>query len=354
MQLPVNGQGHKCKCQQDVPELDIQGVAIWSEQPTISGKLAESFERIEGTPAYRTRPGADWLEQIRASVMTLSPLELGSVRGAVISADGRFDPWQASPIDTLLDRIETPWFPGVLNSGGLKPHMQPIARTSDGSIFAFEALARAEVGGELKNGGQLVDAARAHHALFQFDQIGRTTAIRSCGPKLIGDEKLFVNFIPMVIYDPTICLRTCWQAADEAGVPLSKLVFEVIESEQFPDMEHLRRILTTYREKGAGVALDDLGTGYTALSYIDELHPDYIKLAKDLIPLEPRREDLSMVRGIVEHAKRAGITVLAEGIETEAQLQAARDLGIDLVQGWLIGRPAAEPVRTGLQQRRAA
>ncbi len=354
MQLPVSGQGHKCKCQQDVPELSTHGVAVWSEQSVISGKLAEDFLPLEGTPAFRTPPGEGWLEKLKSCVTALSPLERGSVRGSVIDAEGRFDPWQASPIDTLLARIETPWFPQVLNSGGLTPHMQPIARTGDGSIYAFEALARAEVCGELKNGGQLVDAARAHHALFQFDQVGRTTAIRSCGPKLVGDEKLFVNFIPMVIYDPNICLRTCWQAAQESGVPLSSLVFEVVESEQFPDMAHLKRILTTYREKGAGVALDDLGTGYTALSYIDELQPDYIKLAKDLIPTDPRREDLSMVRGIVEHAKRAGITVLAEGIETEAQLQAARDLGIDLAQGWLIGRPAAEPVRNGLSRKRAA
>jgi EAL domain-containing protein (putative c-di-GMP-specific phosphodiesterase class I) len=223
-----------------------------------------------------------------------------------------------------------------------------------GSTFGFEALARAEVDGQLKNGGDLVDAARAHSALFQFDQIARTHAIRSCGPKLQGDEKLFVNFLPMVIYDPKICLRTCREAATEAGVDLSSLVFEVVESEEFPDINHLKTILEHYQENGAGVALDDLGTGQTALSYIEELSPDYIKLAKGLVPEKPRFSDLHLVRGIVEHAKRRGITVLLEGVETEDQLSAAQDLGIDLIQGWLTGRPAAEPVRQQPQQTRRA
>lgn len=88
MQLPVSGQGHKCKCQQDVPELSMHGVAVWSEQPVISGKLAEDFSPLEGTPAFRTPPGEGWLEKLKSCVMALSPLERGSVRGSLIALKG--------------------------------------------------------------------------------------------------------------------------------------------------------------------------------------------------------------------------------------------------------------------------
>jgi EAL domain-containing protein (putative c-di-GMP-specific phosphodiesterase class I) len=298
--------------------------------------------------------GTDWPERLESIVDDLSPIERTSIRGAYLDGSGNCDPWKAVNADSLLIQARSAWLPGVLNERRLVSHLQPIVRASDRSTFGYEALARAEVGGQLKSGGDLVDAARAHNALFQFDQIARTHAIRSCGPKLQGDEKLFVNFLPMVIYDPKICLRTCWEAAQAAGIALSNLVFEVVESEAFPDIAHLKRILEYYQEQGAGVALDDLGTGHTALSYIDELSPDYIKLAKGLIPDQPHRGDLHLVRGIVDHARQRDITVLLEGVETEAQLSAAQDLGIDLIQGWLTGRPAAEPVRQQPQQTRRA
>jgi len=310
----------------------------------------------DSAPGVFRIDGANWPERLEAILNGLSPIERTSIRGAYLDGAGKCDPWKAVDADSLLIQARSAWLPGVLNERRLVAHLQPIVRASDRSTFGFESLARAEVDGQLKNGGDLVDAARAHRALFQFDQIARTHAIRSCGPKLQGDEKLFVNFLPMVIYDPKICLRTCWEAAQEVGVALSSLVFEVVESEAFPDIAHLKHILEHYQENGAGVALDDLGTGHTALSYIEELSPNYIKLAKGLIPEKPRFGDLHLVRGIVEHAKRRNVTVLLEGVETEDQLHAANDLGIDLIQGWLTGRPAAEPVRTQAQrqQRKAA
>lgn len=346
--------GHACKCRQPVPETHAQGVAIMSDSVVVSGKLTGLLEPLPNTPAFRTPGGEGWLESLKQALSRFSPLERQSMRGSPINASGVFDPWAAVPIDLLIQRLETPWFPAMMNKKGLLPYMQPIARIADGSIFAYEALARAQVEGRLVSGGEIVDAARAHGAMFQFDQVSRTTAIRTCGPKLLGDEKLFINFIPMVIYDPELCLQSCWKAAQESGTSLTRLVFEVVESEQFPDIEHLKRILKTYQDRGAEVALDDLGTGHTALSYIDELSPDYIKLAKGLIPEAPKADDLKLVRGLVEHAKSRGITVLVEGVETEAQLKAAADLGIDLAQGWLIGKPAADPVRNTCQVRLAA
>ncbi len=341
---------HNCACHLPVVDLPSRGIALWSESLTVAAKLSAILPMQDSAPGVFRIDGASWAERLESILNDLSPIERTSMRGAYFDGSGKCDPWKAVNADSLLIQARSAWFPGVLNERRLFSHLQPIVRASDRSAYGFEALARAEVDGQLKNGGDLVDAARAHRALFQFDQIARSHAIRSCGPKLHGDEKLFVNFLPMVIYDPKICLRTCWEAAQDAGIALSSLVFEVVESEAFPEVGHLKRILEHYQEQGAGVALDDLGTGHTALSYIEELSPNYIKLAKGLIPENPRFSDLHLVRGIVEHAKRRNVTVLLEGVETEDQFEAAKDLGIDLVQGWLTGRPAAEPVRTQPQQ----
>ena len=233
MSFPALSQVHSCKCRQPVATIEATGVAIISDSEIVTGKLLGRFERLADTPAIRTPPTDTWLADLKTVLATFSPIERQAMRASPIDAAGQFNPWNAIAIDTLIERLESPWFPGMLNGGRLLSHLQPIARSADGTTFGFEALARAEIDGKLLNGGQIIDAARAHGAMFQFDQIGRTTAIRNCGPKLIAGEKLFINFIPMVIYDPALCLKSCWAAAQEAGVPLSSLVFEVVESEQF-------------------------------------------------------------------------------------------------------------------------
>lgn len=345
---------HVCRCRSNVDTQGPQGAAAWSYSPVVATKLARAFGNPDAAGAVRI-VGEGWPERLRDFAGALSPIERATVRACSVDVAGEVDAWRATPIETFLHRQSTPWLPRVLNDGLLTTHYQPIVDVASGRTIGYEALARAELDGVHYGGGQLVDAARAHDALFQFDQQARTTAIRDGGDRLRAGELLFINFIPMVIYDPAVCLRTTWEAARAAGWQMDKLVFEVVESERFPDIGHLRAILDAYRDQGCGVALDDLGTGHTALSFIDELRPDVIKLAKGLMPERPRPHELALVRGLVEHARNKGITTLIEGVETPEQLDAARELEIDLVQGYLLGKPAAEPVRaTAPPARRAA
>lgn len=350
MNLPISpvsnkpSRPHTCTCRSKVAENPQNGVVLWSDSEVVMAKLAAAFGKSV-QQAFRVE-GAEWPSRCRELAATLSPIEQQAVRAAGLDEAGNSNPWHAVPLATMLERLASAWLPGVLNTNAMVSFMQPIVRLDTGSTIGFEALARARFEGKLLNGGQLIDAARAHGALFQFDQQTRVNAIRQCASKLQGGESLFINFIPMAIYDPAVCLRSCWEAAQDTGVILSQLVFEVVESEQFPDLKHLRTVLDAYREQGARVALDDLGTGHTALSYIEELRPDYIKLAKGLIPDDVRDADLPLVGGLVEHARRLGVTSLVEGIEKPAQADAARALGIELAQGWLYGKPSEQPVRT--------
>ncbi|CAN5772807.1 hypothetical protein BH11PLA1_BH11PLA1_04800 [soil metagenome] len=363
MQLPIRSASigstapHACRCRSQVAEVATLGVQLWSESEVVAFKLDELRTRsgsggAESSPV--TLSAAHWEADMEEFLATLSPIERSDVKAAGLGEDGTAQSWTAIPADTFLLRQKSSWLPHVLNETLIFPHYQPIVDIRANRTVAFEALMRANVDGRLVSGGELVDACRAHNALFQFDQKARTKAIRHSAGKLHDDELLFVNFTPMVIYDPKICLQSTWEAAQAVGWKMEKLVFEVIESETFPNIDHLRHILDTYREHGCGVALDDFGTGHTSLSYIEELRPNYIKLAKELLPDRPRRNDLALVRGLVDHAKNRGITTLIEGVETPEQLDAAHELGIDLVQGYLLGRPAAEPMRVSQCFKKAA
>ena len=252
----------------------------------------------------------------------------------------------ALPVADVLTRARTQWLPELLNGSGLYPHLQPIVSLADGRTYGFESLLRGQVGDRELNGGEIVAAAQAHGAIFTLDLVGRTVALEQGMPKLIDDEVLFVNFTPTAIYDPAVCLRTTWAIARRHGLPMERICFEVVETEQYPDLDFLRRILDEYRGQGAMVALDDLGAGHSSLTYLDALRPDLVKLDRALvsgIDADPSRQRL--VGALIDYAHELDVRVVAEGIETESELAAVRDLGADLGQGWYLGRPAAEPVR---------
>ena len=216
---------------------------------------------------------------------------------------------------------------------------QPIVSLADDRTVGHEALLRATMpDGQLVMPDVLFPAAEAAGWTHLVDRVGRTTALRGAGSWL-GDDLLFINFIPTSIYRPQVCLRTTEQAAREAGIGLHQLVFEVTESHQVRDLDHLEQVFAYYRSHNCKVALDDLGAGYSSLNMLVRLRPDIVKLDKELVQGLPDPVSQAVVAAIVSITHAYGGLVLAECVETPEQAQAARDLGVDLGQGWLFGRP---------------
>lgn len=329
-----------CQCQQPVADVPPHGAALWARTEAVASLLAGRFAADPTNPSVFIARDADWPAQMAAFLEQLSPIDAASILAAPLDEAGGVDPWTAMPALGFVQRAQTPWLATLLNERRLIAYLQPIVDLRTERVVAFEALMRAELDGRIISAGQIIEAARAHNALFQFDQQAREAAIRQGWPQLQPGQKLFINFAPTVIYDPIVCLKTTWQAAKEVGCDLQNLVFEVVESETFPKLDHLHRILDTYREHGAQVALDDLGSGNTALTFIDKLQPDLIKLDRKLLPLEPTPGSLRLLEGLVDYAHGRGIKVLVEGVETQAQYEAARSIKVDLAQGYLLGRPA--------------
>jgi EAL domain-containing protein (putative c-di-GMP-specific phosphodiesterase class I) len=218
---------------------------------------------------------------------------------------------------------------------------QPIVALDSGEVVAHEALLRAtdERGAEV-GAPALFGAAAAGNWTHVLDRIGRETAIRDASPWL-GDGALFINFVPTSIYRPELCLASTQRAAATYDVPFSQLVFEVVETHRTEDPDHLLTIVEHYRERGARVALDDVGAGYSSLTLVARIRPDIVKVDRELIQGLPDDDvATSIVRAITELAHDIGADVIAEGVETEAQADAALQLGIELGQGWHFGRPA--------------
>jgi EAL domain-containing protein (putative c-di-GMP-specific phosphodiesterase class I) len=253
---------------------------------------------------------------------------------------------RAEALPTLFDILEVEWAREALRRGDLFSVFHPIVDSSTGSIFAYEALIRANrpETGEIVGAGQLIYACQRLNLLHQFDQAARISAIRSGAALNQPDCRIFINFLASTIYDPDVCLQTTVAAAQEVGLGMDRLVFEVTETEHIPSMQHLRQILDYYRRHGAGVALDDISSGFSSLQYLADLLPDYVKIDRDLVT--SAASSLSArhtLESIVSLAQKLNVKVIAEGVETVDQMQICVDAGVEFLQGYLFALPGNPP-----------
>lgn len=218
---------------------------------------------------------------------------------------------------------------------------QPIMNLHTGAPFAYEALVRGPQGQSAASVlGQVTAANR-----YAFDQQCRVKAIQTAAKAglLQTPARLSINFLPNAVYEPKACIQLTLKTAAAIDFPTDRLIFEFTENEQMVDPAHVAKIVDSYKRMGFGVALDDFGAGHAGLNLLARFQPDIIKLDMELI----RNLDASLPRRIIVDAVvkmcfELEIAVIAEGIETEAELDALHDLGVRYIQGYLFAKPAFE------------
>ena len=129
------------------------------------------------------------------------------------------------------------------------------------------------------------------------------------------------------------------------GVPPQDVIFEITESLAVRHHNYVESQITALRKMGCQLALDDFGTGYSSFSYLQRLEVDYIKIDGSFIrELVKNPVDQKMVRLIAEIGREAGMKTVAEYVQSGPALVLLNELGVDLAQGYYIGRPAATPL----------
>ena len=219
-----------------------------------------------------------------------------------------------------------------------KMAFQPIVRISDRSVFAQEALCRGMEGQGAAHVLQQVD----ENNLYRFDQTARVKAIETASR--IGLETgLSINFLPNAVYRAETCIRATLEAASKFEFEKRKLIFEVSETERIVEPEHLLSILREYRSHGFLTALDDFGSGYSGLRLLTRFQPDIVKLDRDLVS-DIHSDDIKqkILRNLLAMARDLGMNMVAEGIEKKEEAKYLVDQGINLLQGYLLARPALE------------
>jgi PAS domain S-box-containing protein len=210
---------------------------------------------------------------------------------------------------------------------------QPIVRLKDSIIVGYEALTRFHDG--TPPDARLRQAADIGMRL-ELEEACLAAALDAAG-RLPRGPWLSVNVSPLLMRDPKRLRR---------HVTRRHLVLEVTEDEAIDDYSAIRACLA--RLGDVDLAIDDAGAGYAGLRHIVELRPRYLKFDRRMvehIDHDPSRQ--AMAAGLVHFAARTGCALIAEGIESEGERRAVEALGVDLGQGFLLGRPAPPEVVAG-------
>jgi len=237
----------------------------------------------------------------------------------------------------------------VLQPGALSARFQAVHELHGSALRAhyYEGLIRGPRGSSVEAADILFDYARRMGREAELDRACAATVLQAAG-ELPRDVRVGVNVHASTLARDAEFAMFLGETADRAGIDVERLVVEVVEHIAPTDVTAFRDALDALRAIGARIAVDDVGLGHSNFLMILECRPDYFKIDRYFVHGAHRDHYRQAVLGSVVHLARPfGARVVAEGIEDHDDLAAARAVGIDLVQGWLLGAavPAAEAAR---------
>ncbi len=230
---------------------------------------------------------------------------------------------------------------GALERDEFELHYQPQVSCTTNEVVSFEALLR-----------------WTHHTLgpigpFRFipvlegigliDKVGEWVLRESC--RQLAEWRAFSPALRMAVnvsaiqFEKGDLASIVRSALDDAGLPEEALELEITEGLLMKDFDKTLRTLEEINALGVRIAIDDFGTGYSNLSYMARYPIDVLKIDKSITDMVGAHEGDSIAHAVVELSHALGIEVLAEGVETEGQLQFLTDAHVETYQGYLFAKP---------------
>jgi EAL domain-containing protein (putative c-di-GMP-specific phosphodiesterase class I) len=233
---------------------------------------------------------------------------------------------------------------GVIDRGELRVSYQPIVSLGDGSVTGLEALMRWHHEG-LGPVSPLEFIPIAEDTGF-IVQLGAWMLEEVCRQTVRWEEELgiqpptiSVNLSPRQVAHAEL-VPTVARVLETHRVPASRLALEITESVLISEAESPWNTLQALKRLGVTLMLDDFGTGYSSLSYLKRFPVDVLKIDRTFVDgVGVEAEDSAIVKAVVGMARALELGVIAEGVETERQVAALRDLGCERAQGFFFGRP---------------
>lgn len=230
----------------------------------------------------------------------------------------------------------------IVRSNALVAHFQPILSARRKSLVGFEALARGtRAGADLLPPTLLFDMADAAGISEELDLLCRKHAVSTFAHAQhgAGDVILFLNLRLPAVQAPAALARELSDMIAPFGLSPDRVGLEILESE-IEDTGRVRSLIEALRAAGFLIVLDDVGSGHSNLDRIPLIKPDLIKVDRTLVShIDGDYHKRSAFKSLLDLGRKIGALVVAEGVETDGEAMIALELGADLLQGFLVGRP---------------
>jgi EAL domain-containing protein (putative c-di-GMP-specific phosphodiesterase class I)/AmiR/NasT family two-component response regulator len=334
VRMPGGGGSHAAReIRRRSPETRIVALSASTDPRSVASMVRAGAVGYVG----KDQPADEVLRAIHRSVFGRASIvvdRLGEVAERLAEQQARHVLRVEEPARVSAGRIEA-----AIRGEALHTVFQPIVDLEDGRILGVEALSRFVTKprrspetwfAEAASQGQLarLELAAAEHAFHHLEEIP-------------GDVYVSVNFSPETLREPRLAqaLRT---------IPARRVVIELTERSPIVDYEETRVRLADLRDLGARLAIDDVGSGFSGLAHIVELSPDLLKFDRSLVRgVDADDRKSALVARLTSFAEEVEMEVVAEGIETLAELETLRALGVGTGQGFLLGRPGPIPSMQG-------
>ncbi|MBW1742647.1 MAG: EAL domain-containing protein [Deltaproteobacteria bacterium] len=217
---------------------------------------------------------------------------------------------------------------------------QPIVDLVIPKTVGYEALSRGPINSGYENPYVLFTIAEETDLLFELDRVCRRRSLINA-QGIPDDQKLFVNILPSAVHDPEFKGKSLTSFLDDIKISPTSIVLEISERHAIDNFPLFKEASDYYSDIGFALAIDDTGAGHSNLKSLVEININYVKLDISLIrnvDKDPLRQEI--VKAMIQIGNSIGAHVIAEGIETPAELKALLNLGLIYGQGFLFGKPA--------------
>lgn len=219
-------------------------------------------------------------------------------------------------------------------------HFQPIVDTRTGAVFGYEALMR-PIMTNFRSPGEVLMLAKTQSKLYGIERLTwkRSLADFEKLTDLDPTVRLFVNSVENQLLNE----KDSREIQERFSHLLTRVVIEITEEERSTEAETNNK-LKWAADWGCQVALDDFGTGYNSETALLMINPDFVKLDISIVHnVDADVNRRKLLQNLLSYAESRGIGVIAEGVETEAELRTLISMGVDYVQGYYIAKPKAHP-----------
>jgi diguanylate cyclase (GGDEF)-like protein len=247
-------------------------------------------------------------------------------------AEGTLDSAKLSLMSEFRKIVETP---------RLRAVYQPIVDLRNGHVLGWESLARGPADGNFRSPALMFDFAEEVGWVFALERCCREQAIAGL-QGLDPGQKLFLNIHPQTLGDPTFRTGETLRLLERHGLKPYNVVFEITERHNAKDFTLFYRTLEHYRSQGYQIAIDDVGTGYSGLSRLAAVRPEFIKVDMGLVRgVDTNPVQRSLIETMVTLCQKIGCDIICEGIETETEFSSLQSMGVTYGQGYYLARPDA-------------